>query len=82
MQVNSLVSSTLDAHAKLQQPLYLARQGCPRTGPADSLAGVSAFAFQGTNAHAVLATAALVEATAVAASMPAPNFWRRADVVR
>ena len=75
MQVNPLVSSTLEAHAKLQQPLYLARQGCSRTGPANSLAGVSAFAFQGTNAHAVLAAAD--RATAVVASMPAANFWRR-----
>ena len=51
--MNPLVGTILEAHCKADHPLYMARQPCQRVGDL-APAGISAFAFQGTNAHAVL----------------------------
>jgi len=84
-QVNPHVAALLHAHAGAgQPPRALARQPGPAPAaarsnagaclaPSAALAGVSAFAFQGTNAHAVLC-AAPASAAGVGAHAPP---WRR-----
>ncbi len=82
-QVNPHVAALLHAHAGAgQPPRALARQPGPSLAAARSdaaaglsaaLAGVSAFAFQGTNAHAVLCAAP--PGAGAPRAQPAP--WRR-----
>lgn len=74
LQVNPLVGSALEAHAKLQQPIMLPRQAGLHVGGPGQCAGVSAFAFQGTNAHAIVAAP---RATQIEEQKPSLLFVRR-----
>ena len=83
MQVNPHVAGILQAQAQRgEQPRHIPRQGGPRVQPACSgsppllAAGVSAFAFQGTNAHAVVSPSADASAADVA-NAATPLCWQR-----
>jgi acyl transferase domain-containing protein len=57
--VNPYVASTLDENRQAQVLLPKQGGGLPNPQPHNSVLGVSAFAFQGTNAHAVVQPAPL-----------------------
>lgn len=54
LQVNPLVGNILEAYSKSSTAVSLPRQQRPSLVESDTVAGISAFAFQGTNAHAIL----------------------------
>jgi acyl transferase domain-containing protein len=84
MQVNSHVSGILQTQTALgERPRWISRQHGPAARPvldtqSMQAAGVSAFAFQGTNAHAVLCRSAdATPAMTVNAHLPwqKRRFW-------
>ena len=77
-QLNPLVSSLLDSHAAAGRAApFLPRQGGagvlgPTAAGWVAATGVSAFAFQGTNAHVVF-----VQSSGLAATQPSIGTWQR-----
>lgn len=76
VQVNPHVSSIVQAQAQLgHRPYHVPRQDGPGphvacSGSLEQAAGVSAFAFQGTNAHAVLCRSAEPDSGKTSSNMP------------
>lgn len=85
--VNPMVSGLLSAHASAGHAApYLPRADAPGllggmvSGAGEgeaTAAGVSAFAFQGTNAHALLCTPGTASPAALACAAAAPEAWQR-----
>ena len=77
--VTALMERQAGAHAVPRQPAPLSVLPANGGGAAQTAMGISAFAFQGTNAHALLAAAplatALVAATSKAAVWQQQRFW-------
>ena len=79
-QMNPMITSLLQAHAAARLPApFVPRQaaagavGSPAEGSWEAGTGVSAFAFQGTNAHAVLLSAS----GCLAARCAISSLWQR-----
>jgi 3-oxoacyl-(acyl-carrier-protein) synthase len=73
--INPLVAGLMDRmhHARLGS---IARQGSPNAG-VNVVAGTSAFAFQGTNAHAVLSKAATSAPVGCCDVLDAHSLWEK-----
>ena len=83
-QVNPHVAGILQSQAQRgERPRHMPRQGGPGVHPANSagppmvVAGASAFAFQGTNAHALVSQHTAGASVTDAADAATPLRWQR-----